>query len=195
MLVQLISPLLKRKALLPSGCGRVALALGIYAVLGLSTSGLASDVPMPSGFATAAGNPPAPDTQFTDQNGQRITLGSFRGTVTVVNLWATWCAPCIKEMPSLARLAARLPDAVKVIAVSQDKGGAAAAKPFLDRVDVKGLQVYYDPSGKLFRDFGGRGMPTTFILRGDGAVVARLEGVTEWDAESVVAFLLALAKK
>jgi thiol-disulfide isomerase/thioredoxin len=182
-------------AFFPSRCGRVVLAFALFALLGLSTYGLASDAPMPSGFAPAAGNPPAPDSQFSDQNGQRTTLESFRGIVTVVNLWATWCGPCVKEMPSLARLAARLPDGFRVIAVSQDKGGAAAAKLFLDRLDVKGLEIYYDPPGRLFRDFGARGMPTTFIVRADGMVIARLEGVAEWDADNVVAFLLSLAKK
>jgi thiol-disulfide isomerase/thioredoxin len=150
---------------------------------------------LPPGFETIEGSHFAPNTQFADENGQLTNLAEFRGKITIVNLWATWCGPCIKEMPSLARLATLLPaDQFNVIAISQDKGGAAVTKPFLDRHRIHGLPIFFDPMGRMFRDFGGRGMPTTFIIRQDGVVISRLEGFTDWDAQNVVAYLRSLYK-
>lgn len=148
---------------------------------------------LPNGFEHLEGNHPAPKTPFADQNGQQTSLSDFKGKVVVVNIWATWCAPCVREMPSLDRLASQLPaDRFAVIAVSQDKGGLAVAKPFLAKLGISGLPIYFDPMGKMFRDFGGRGMPTTFIIDQDGLVISRLEGSTDWDTDNVVSYLRSL---
>jgi thiol-disulfide isomerase/thioredoxin len=148
---------------------------------------------LPNGFERLEGDHPAPKTQFADQNGRQTSVNDFKGKVVVVNVWATWCAPCVKEMPSLARLASQLPaDRFAVIAVSQDKGGLAVAKPFLTRLGIAGLPIFFDPMGRMFRDFGGRGLPTTFIIGQDGLVISRLEGSADWDADNVVSYLRSL---
>lgn len=144
----------------------------------------------PRGFEILKNSVPVPKTRFKDPNGIPSTLAKFKGKTVVLNVWATWCAPCIKEMPSLDRLAAQLdPNRTSVLAVSQDKGGLAIAKPFLERLGVKNLSAFTDPSGKLSRDLGIRGLPTTFIISPAGAIVGRVEGPLEWDAHDVVRFI------
>jgi thiol-disulfide isomerase/thioredoxin len=86
-----------------------------------------------------------------------MSLDSFKGFTIVFHIWATWCAPCVKEVPSLDRLAARLDrNKAIVVAVSQDKGGAAIARPFLEGLGVRNLSANSDPGGKLSRDLGVR---------------------------------------
>ena len=150
----------------------------------------------PKGFEQLERRFPAPKTAFTDENLASTTIDAFKGKMVILNFWATWCAPCIQEMPTLERLAARLPtEKFAVIAVSQDRGGASIAKTFLDRIGVRSLPLYFDPNRRLSRDLGVRGLPTTVVIARDGTVVGKLEGVAEWDAKNVVAYLVSLSEK
>jgi thiol-disulfide isomerase/thioredoxin len=153
----------------------------------------AADLPPPKGIESLRANLPAPITQFIDLTGNAVTLDSFRGKTVILNVWATWCVPCIKEMPSLDRLSEKLDHhRAMVVIVSQDRGGVAIAKPFLDRLGVKNLSAYADPSGKLSRSLSIRGLPTTFIVTPSGLLVARSEGALEWDSEEVVNYIIQL---
>jgi thiol-disulfide isomerase/thioredoxin len=139
----------------------------------------------------AAGEPrPAPTQAFQDGQGREVRLADFRGKLVLVNLWATWCAPCIKEMPALDRLRRKLDgtDAV-VLAISSDRGGARQVEPFLKKHEVEGLGVWVDPTGGLPRAFGARGLPTTILLGRDGNEIGRLEGEAEWDSDAALALL------
>ena len=112
---------------------------------------------------------------------------AFVGKTIVLNLWATWCGPCIKEMPSLDRLFGKVDGRnTVVIAVSQDSGGVAVAQPFLQRIGINNLAAYADPARKLWRDFEVRGLPTTFVISPNGMIVARVEGAIEWDDPNVM---------
>lgn len=165
-----------------------ALVLGVNApALGASRA--------PAGIQET-GQLPAPAATFQDEHGKRLSVKAFAGKVIVLNFWATWCAPCIKEMPSLERLSAQLPaENFVVVAISQDRGGVAVARPFLTKIKVNQLPIYVDPAGRVARDFGARGFPTTVIINGDGLIVARLEGGIEWDAFEIVEYLLTLRKQ
>lgn len=122
-----------------------------------------------------------PTTQFFDGSKQ-ITLDAFRGHFVIVNFWATWCSPCIMEMPSLDRAAEKLAkNNVLVIAISQDEGGPTQVKIFLDRLKLEKIQILYDLDSKSFRDFAIRGLPTSVLLSPNGKILARLEGNAEWD--------------
>lgn len=123
----------------------------------------------------------APATQFFDGS-KRITLDFFEGQFVIVNFWATWCLPCMVEMPSLDRLAEKVAENnVLVLAISQDEGGATQVKPFLDRLNLKNLPILFDIEKQSFRDFAIRGLPTTVLLSPKGEILARLEGSAEWD--------------
>ena len=134
------------------------------------------------------GRRPAAAVAFTDAEGQERTFSDFQGEGLVVNLWATWCPPCVAEMPSLDRLQAMLRgERVRVLALSSDRGGRAVVEAFYQRTGVRELGVWLDPRGAAARGLGVRGLPTTVIVDRDGYERARLEGEAEWDAPALVA--------
>lgn len=131
---------------------------------------------------------------FTD-GAKPVKLDAFRGRALLVNVWATWCPPCVKELPALDRLAASLAGEATVVALSTDDGGAAVVKPFLDKLGIKRLTPLYDPQARAFQEFPMRGMPTTYLVAADGRVIASLEGATEWDSPEMLAQIRALLGK
>jgi thiol-disulfide isomerase/thioredoxin len=132
---------------------------------------------------------PAPDITFRDGDGEETTLARFRGSVTLVNFWATWCVPCVKEMPSLDRLAARLgPEGLAVLPISQDRD-PAVIRPFYAARRLTALGRWHDPGGALAQAFAVPGLPTTFLIDRDGRVVGLLLGPAEWDSPEAVALL------
>jgi thiol-disulfide isomerase/thioredoxin len=141
--------------------------------------------------------PKQPDIMFIDEHGGRHTLAEFRGKVLVVNLWATWCAPCVKEMPSLDRLAAdRASDKVAVVAISFDRGVEDARK-FYDEKGVKSLALYLDSSTAMAHLLGVDGIPITVIYDPEGRELARLAGGggANWDSPEAHALIDAAVKR
>ena len=133
---------------------------------------------------------PAPSEAFQALGGGAVSLNDFRGQVVLVNFWATWCAPCVKEMPSLERLHLALAgEGFAVLAVSQDRGGSSVVTPFLDRLKLQELPVFLDSKGKLARAFALKGLPTSFVIDREGRVVAGLVGPAEWDSPESRAFM------
>ena len=137
---------------------------------------------------------PAPATGFLDAGGETISLEAFAGRVVLLNFWATWCAPCIRELPTMARLQTELgPEGLSVVALSQDRGGLSVVRPFLEQLGVGVLEAYVDQKGALARDFGLVGLPTTYLLDAKGRIVGGLEGPAEWDspdAKTLIRFYL-----
>ncbi|MGQ0675504.1 MAG: TlpA disulfide reductase family protein [Rhodospirillales bacterium] len=132
----------------------------------------------------------APPLSFTDMEGRELSLADFKGKLVVINLWATWCAPCIKEMPSLDRMNARLAgQGLALLAISQDKGGAKVVAPFLERLGLKSLPVYLDAKGAVQRALGVRGLPTTVVIDAEGRELGRFEGDANWDGPDARALL------
>jgi thiol-disulfide isomerase/thioredoxin len=128
----------------------------------------------------------APDVAFTDAAGARHTLQSFRGRFVLLNLWATWCGPCVNELPALARLSVYAPG-VRVIAVNMDRGQVDAAA-FLKEHQAKALPVYRDTEVSLMRNFVAVSLPLTVLIDPTGKVVARAEGPADWDTPEAVAY-------
>ena len=142
----------------------------------------------PPGVLRAHAAPVAvPAFAFEDGAGKPRTLADFRGRYVLVNVWATWCAPCREEMPALARLQARLggPD-FEVLALSIDAGGADAVKRFYREVGVEGLAVYVDAALKVNSALGVVGVPTTVLVDRQGRELARHVGPAHWDGEPAV---------
>jgi thiol-disulfide isomerase/thioredoxin len=131
-----------------------------------------------------------PEVHFADQEGHALTLDDFRGRVVLLNVWATWCVPCRKEMPALDRLQARLggKDFV-VIPLSIDREGEAPVKRFYQELGLEKLGIYVDPSGKGSRSLAIPGVPTTLLIEQQGREVARKMGAAEWDGEEMVSLV------
>ena len=124
-----------------------------------------------------------PELPFQDKDGKSRTLKEWQGKVLLVNLWATWCAPCRKEMPSLDRLQAELgSDKFEVVAISADKTGIEGAKKFLDQIKVQKLAVYADPTVRIHSGLKAIGMPASILLDAKGREIGRLVGPAEWDS-------------
>jgi thiol-disulfide isomerase/thioredoxin len=132
---------------------------------------------------------PAPDASFTERDGTPRRLADFRGHWLLVNLWATWCGPCVREMPSLDRLQAQLGNRLTVLAISEDRGGGHVVDPFLEKLSLDALAVYLDPKGGVSEALGVHGLPTSFLLDDQGRIRGSLEGAAPWDSPKMVATL------
>ena len=133
-----------------------------------------------------------PAFKFQDGTGAERTLADWRGKVVLLNLWATWCAPCRKEMPALDRLQGELgSDRFEVVAVSIDKGGLDLPRSFLEKIKVAHLKLFNDPTARLGVTLKAYGMPTTLLINRDGKEIGRLVGPAEWDSEDALALIKA----
>jgi len=128
---------------------------------------------------------PAPPVSFADAMGGRHALADFKGRYVLLNLWATWCAPCVAELPALARLKAQVPG-LKVLAVDVGRDKPDAADAFLKSHEAAGLGTLVDNEVMLIRAFGAFGLPTTVLVDPAGKVIARAEGPAAWDAPGSV---------
>ena len=129
---------------------------------------------------------PTPKEDFEDQIGTKLTLAAFKGEVVVLNFWASWCAPCVAEMPTLDALQGEMGAlGLKVVAVSIDRDGIKKAAPFFRRTGVKNLTLYTDRLSDLFQELEGSVLPTTFILDREGQVVQKFVGPTNWNGQHV----------
>ena len=153
-----------------------------------------------SSFAAAAdlqnftvSDPPKPvaAASFTDKSGKMLDLSAFKGKVVLVNTWATWCIPCLVEMPALDELQAEFggPD-FEVVAVSQERI-ALKAENYLSQIKAGHLKLYVDESLKSARLWGAYGLPTTFLLNRDGLEIGRLVGPAKWSGPEAKALIKA----
>ncbi|MFZ4407409.1 MAG: TlpA family protein disulfide reductase [Paracraurococcus sp.] len=134
------------------------------------------------------GPKPLPEFSFVDAEGQERRVADFAGTGLLINLWATWCGPCVEEMPALDRAqAALLGDGIQVLALSSDRGGKAVVEPFLRDRKIIRLGLWLDPKGAAGRAMGVRGLPTTLVVDRQGRETARLEGAAVWDSPPMLA--------
>lgn len=130
---------------------------------------------------------PIEEVSFKNGNDQPTTLSDFKGKAILLNLWATWCAPCREEMPALDRLQNQLgSNKFEVVALSVDRGGAEKSQQFLDKINVKNLNLYVDEKAGSSSALKVIGMPTTLLIDADGREVGRLVGPAEWDSTDAV---------
>jgi thiol-disulfide isomerase/thioredoxin len=163
---------------LPSGPGRNPLSVGEMAKFVFK--------PAPEAL---------PKVAFLDADGKERTLDDWKGKVVLLNLWATWCVPCRKEMPGLDRLQAEMrSDKFEVIAVSVDRTGTAGAKKFLDQIKVENIAVLADPTARMAATLRAVGLPATILINADGLEVGRLLGEAEWNTPEAKALIKAVVK-
>ena len=140
--------------------------------------------------------PPDLAVAMTDVNGKSLSLTDYAGTPVLVNLWATWCAPCVVELPALDRAAAQLAeDSIKLVLVSVDRGGPAKALPFLEQRGIHKPHLGFDPKGQLARRLNVRGLPSTLLLSADQSRAWLFVGPFEWDTPEVQADIRRLLGK
>lgn len=134
---------------------------------------------------------PLPEVVLLDAEDGEHSLADYKGKWVVLNFWATWCAPCRREMPSLERLQAAMPE-LAVVPVATGRNAVEGIKRFFEEAGVKTLPILRDPQSELARGMGVMGLPVTVILNPEGQEVARLIGDAEWDSDSAKAVLTAL---
>ncbi len=131
-----------------------------------------------------------PALRFNDGRAMPTSLAAFRGRVVLLNLWASWCAPCVKEMPTLDRLQSALggPD-FEVVALSIDEAGAPAVQSFFRRTGIKALHPYVDAFREASASLAAAGIPATFLIDREGREVGRKLGPANWDAPPVLTLI------
>jgi len=123
-----------------------------------------------------------PDAVFYDAEGRAVRLGDFAGEVLLVNLWATWCPPCVAELPALDSLQAKLRDkGLHVVAVSLDRKPLADVAAFLEERRVEQMKLYVDTDRQIPLKWQYAGVPASFLIGRDGVVIEQFDGPREWD--------------
>ena len=133
---------------------------------------------------------------FAGADGARHSLGEFKGHYVLLNLWAVWCAPCVKELPALARLQAALPKGgLEVVPVDVARGTPADAAAFLKAHGAARLPAFIDGDLAMMRVFGAYGLPLTVLIDDKGREIARAVGPADWDSPDAIAYFKALTAK
>ena len=171
-----------------------ALVLVMWAPLCPQTSANADSGPPIEGqiqnFEPLAAPLPLPDVTVLTQKDGPITLDRFKGKFVLLNFWATWCGPCIRELPSLERLNTELGgEKAQVVLISQDRGGFKQTDRFLRKLKVDFPDNFIDEQLKFSRAIGVVSLPTTILIGPDGMKVGRLVGSAEWDSPEALALI------
>jgi thiol-disulfide isomerase/thioredoxin len=169
---------------------RLSLLVAVV-VASLALLAVRSLLPAPSpNFVVIDPPRPLPDIAIADGEGKFGSPADLRGKYILLNIWATWCVPCRKEMPTLDRLEAKLGGSdFEVVALSIDRGGAEAVRKFYADIGIRNLAVNVDATGEASFKLGTVGVPTTLLIDREGREIRRLVGAAEWDAPDMVEFL------
>lgn len=176
---------------IPFRIGRIAPFLAALAAA-VALAGIAPSraAEPPKNFAVHETPRSLPEIRFVNAEGRALTLADFRGKVVLLNIWATWCGPCRREMPTLDRLQAKLGGPpFEVVALSIDRAGLDAVKPFYEELKLQRLAIYIDRSAKVSHQLAVVGIPTTLLIDAEGREIGRLAGPAEWDEPQFVAFI------
>lgn len=178
--------------------------LGLAGVLYVISASLVSSSPGPldsyargamSGFVSIDEPPAQPLVPLVTGEGEDITLADRRGKLVLVNFWATWCAPCVVEMPSLDALQRRLgSEDFEVVAISMDRT-MDEARRFYEENGLTSLALYHDPGLRSALAAGSRGLPTTILYDRHGGEIGRLSGEAVWDSEEAIALIEAALER
>ena len=143
-------------------------------------------------FLVKADRPAVPDLAFKDSAGSEVTLSKWKGRVVLLNLWATWCAPCRKEMPTLNDVQKQLGSKdFEVVALSVDRKGLDASAAFLKETGADALGLYIDETTTSVNMLQALGLPVTLLIDRRGREIGRLLGPAEWNSAEAVALMKA----
>lgn len=143
-------------------------------------------------FVLAKEPKPLPELAFTDAEDKPVTLSSYKGKTVLMNFWATWCAPCVKEMPSLDKLQAEMSkDKFVVLPLSLDGPSRAKVAPFYADRKLANLGIFFDKGKKVLGALGVSVLPTSILVDAQGRELGRLEGDADWDKPEAIALMKA----
>ena len=134
-------------------------------------------------------NTPPMSTTILDKDGKPLSLNEFRGMPVLINFWATWCPPCVAELPALDRASDKLAGDVKILLISVDRGGSKKALPFLQDRSIARPHFAFDANGALSREMAVLGLPTSFLVTADQRHCWVYQGPREWDDVAMIAEL------
>ena len=161
----------------------IVVGVGIIVLLQLKDSPFT-----PSGKPLLGKSVPAPDFTFPGLDGKKVSLADYKGKVVLLNIWATWCAPCVAEMPSMEKLYQELKNEDFVIlAVSVDETGTEAVAPFMKKHKL-GFPVLLDTAGDIKNLYQVTGIPESFIIGKDGIIIEKIIGPRDWAASGAIRF-------
>ena len=133
--------------------------------------------------------PSAPNFTLQDLDGRMVSLSDYKGKVVLLNIWATWCTPCVSETPSIDKLNKMLEDEdFALLTVSIDEGGEKIVKNFMEKKKLS-FPVLLDPDGHVARLYRTTGVPESFIIRKDGTLDSKVVGARDWTAPKVIDYL------
>ena len=197
---------MKRSALTYTALAAIAITAGVAIMANLGTGAGAMDASASRSMdaSTLTGDmrkfvvhpqpKPAGTTEFLTIDGDPLTLAEYKGKWALVNFWATWCAPCKKEMPMLDALQAEMGgDDFEVVTIGTRRSPAPLMREFFEEVGIQNLPLHQDPQSPLAREMGLAALPTTVLLNPEGQEVARLMGDADWaseDARTLITSLL-----
>jgi len=174
---------------------KTVLAMAFIAICSISAGpGEADDGPPLAGamenFVLAEQKQAAANIKFKDAEGKVRHMAEWQGKVVLLNFWATWCAPCRREMPALDALQTGIgSEKFEVITLSSDRKGLDVVKSFFEKIGIQHLKIYIDPTLKAQRAFRVIGLPTTVLIDRNGVVVGRMAGPAEWNNEDAQALI------
>lgn len=164
-------------------------------ILAISLAWIGGAIAGPQGFAVHDEPQPIANIRFVTEDSTRMDMEDFRGKIVLVNVWATWCAPCREEMPTLDALQAELgSDRFEVVALSIDRAGPQVVRRFYDEIGVTHLGIYVDETMLSATALRTVGLPTTLLVNADGRELGRLVGPAEWDDPEMMSFLRSFAE-
>ena len=182
-------PVVALAALATGGCDRQSPAGEQPAGAEKTAQKSASDVPLSGTLDISQRGKAAPDVTFKDPEGKTTSLAAFKGKPVLVNLWATWCGPCVVEMPTLDALAAREKDRLVVLTVSQDMQNLDKIPSFFAEKGFRNLQPFTDEENNLGFSYQTGVMPTTVLYDADGKEVWRMIGGMDWNGPRASALM------
>ena len=156
--------------------------------MGLSVAALCPSIACAATLPLPQPTPPMSST-LLDKRGKPLSLDVFRGMPILINFWATWCPPCVAELPALDRASDKLADEVEILLISVDRGGYKKALPFLQDRGITRPHFAFDANGALSREMGVRGLPTSFLVTADQRHCWAYQGPREWDDMAMIAEL------
>ncbi len=186
VLVVIVAQVTSRETVYRKGEGQGKASIAADRTTNGATNGAMQNKAVLKNFVTHASPQDLPDMALQMADGREVNFSDFTGDYLLVNFWATWCAPCRKEMPQLDALAQRYQaSGFRVLTLSVDRGGSAKPEKFLNDLGVRHVLRAYDPSYKSARAAKLIGLPTTLLVAPDGREIGRLAGEADWNSAAV----------